>query len=62
MIRLELQAKVWAVRIFRAQLYTCILVSLVLTSTAHTEEELTFSTLPSPHDVCPWKAASAQEQ
>lgn len=62
MIRLELQAKVWVVRVFRTHLYPCTLFSLVVPSTAHTEEKVAFSPLPSLHSVCPWQAASAQEQ
>lgn len=62
MTRLELQAKVWVVRMFRTQLYPCTLISLVVPSIAHSEEKVAFSTLPSLHGVCPWQAASAQEQ
>lgn len=47
MISLELQAKVWSVRMFRVQLYPSTLISVVLPSTAHTEETVAFSTLPS---------------
>lgn len=52
-ISLGPQAKVWAVRMFRTQLYPSTLFSLILPSIAHTEEEVSFSTLLCLHGIRP---------